>query len=544
MADTVALSPPDNHISLFDAAAVNGVAVAVGARSSSCDVLVEEFLSVCYRHSGQAWFSTDGQTWEKADSTDGSFDDGIVTRLTQVLPLGSGFVAAGQVILDRNDWRLGVWTSADGATWTRSALLHDPGALFGWPSLARAGSTLVTSAMVTRCETPLDVFGGFGFSVPAQNGRAFTSTDGTTWAAIDLGTIGLSRDDGPEACSRNPDGAGFLASGVTRGTVSQVGESVLWSGETGVFVTSDGVTWIEVPDVPALAEAQDYAVDHVHGRLVGTGPGDLLGLVAGQVVRGYAALKVAAFDGTSWRDWSEHAGGIPAFGKSDRYETVGLDDIVKTDDVAILAATVSDDSGTAVRATLYVSRATTFDPTARPTCTPAPAANCADVDLRDVDLHGADLTGIDFRRAVLDGVDLSGANLASALLDDASLETTNLSDANLTFASMKRIAASDSTFDGADLSGADATDASLGSSTGTIFRDAVLVSASWMSGELVNADFRGADLSRAFLFSVDLTGALFQGAAVEDVLWGGSTTCPDGFVLPDYDSDCIDHFIG
>ncbi|HEY7625820.1 MAG TPA: hypothetical protein VH761_02090, partial [Ilumatobacteraceae bacterium] len=191
-ADTTALSPPSSHIGINDVAGANGVIVAVGSQGSSCEVnALPDFGSACPRQDGVAWFTADGQTWHAGTSTDNSFVDGLVTALDDVAVTSAGFVAVGHVYLDRTTWQLGVWTSVDGQAWTRTALIADPSGVLSRPSLGIAGSTLFIAARVTRCEAPFEVFGGFGFTDPTANGRAYTSTNAVDWAPVDLVAAGL-----------------------------------------------------------------------------------------------------------------------------------------------------------------------------------------------------------------------------------------------------------------------------------------------------------------------------------------------------------------
>jgi uncharacterized protein YjbI with pentapeptide repeats len=140
-------------------------------------------------------------------------------------------------------------------------------------------------------------------------------------------------------------------------------------------------------------------------------------------------------------------------------------------------------------------------------------------DLREANLHGADLVEANLYMANLEGGDLSEANLRSANLIGAKLNKANLSGAHLVEAKCR------ADFSGADLrqailhwatliganlrhanlSGADLMEARLG---GLDPYDRVdLVGADLSGAKLMGADLNGADLSRANLIGADLRGA-------------------------------------
>lgn len=144
------------------------------------------------------------------------------------------------------------------------------------------------------------------------------------------------------------------------------------------------------------------------------------------------------------------------------------------------------------------------------------------VNLAGKDLSGLDLAGIDFKGAVLDGANLYGADLTGANLSGAKLRRARLDRATLI---------------GADFSDADLSDASVlrpnnfPTMTGTSsappprFTGARLVNAN-LNGRFDGVDFRGADLTSAFLGPRDpreevlitpmmqLRGADFSGASL------------------------------
>jgi uncharacterized protein YjbI with pentapeptide repeats len=111
------------------------------------------------------------------------------------------------------------------------------------------------------------------------------------------------------------------------------------------------------------------------------------------------------------------------------------------------------------------------------------------IDLRNVNLYGAEIPESNLSEANLNGADLSEANLSGANLNGANLIEANLIEANL---------------NGADLSEANLSGANL---IGANLNGAYLIRA-----DLIRADLIGADLSRADLIGANLSGANLSGA--------------------------------
>ena len=104
---------------------------------------------------------------------------------------------------------------------------------------------------------------------------------------------------------------------------------------------------------------------------------------------------------------------------------------------------------------------------------------------QDIDLTGADLSGLNLTDAFLRFSDLSGANLAGTNLHDADLISVKLNNANLTGADLTKASFSDTDFGGANLTGAN-------------------LSGYHYVGDFIN--FQGANLTDANLDSDDLKG--------------------------------------
>jgi len=126
-------------------------------------VVVGSTISEAGTHNGGAWRSTDGQSWSGA-TDDGSFKGAL---LMAVVHGPGGYVAVGAIGIDG-----AVWSSSDGATWSRV----DGGAF--------AGSPLVDVAT--------NGAGYLAIGRGATGGAAWTSTDGKSWRSA--GTIQGSED--------------------------------------------------------------------------------------------------------------------------------------------------------------------------------------------------------------------------------------------------------------------------------------------------------------------------------------------------------------
>lgn len=177
------------------------------------------------------------------------------------------------------------------------------------------------------------------------------------------------------------------------------------------------------------------------------------------------------------------------------------------------------------------------------------------------DLSGADLEGLDFSGADLSGAMMHGASLRNANLSDAKLIHTDLSDATLQGACLARAnllltdftaadlrdadlsfttpSASDQgmgltprgpRFHDTDLRGADlshaycyVSDFSGASLSGASFSNAILERANLANNDLSELEFSGANLSRANLEGSDLTGARLNRAAMIHTNLQGAT---------------------
>jgi Pentapeptide repeats (8 copies) len=128
--------------------------------------------------------------------------------------------------------------------------------------------------------------------------------------------------------------------------------------------------------------------------------------------------------------------------------------------------------------------------------------------------HARDLRGVPLARAALHGVDLS----------DVRLEYADLSGADLSRAVLRRSVLIGAEARGAQLTGADLSGARLMAADlrNADLRDAALAAASFTGADLRGADLRGANLTDAVFIGADLTGAMLDGARTEGALFGDS----------------------
>jgi len=128
---------------------------------------------------------------------------------------------------------------------------------------------------------------------------------------------------------------------------------------------------------------------------------------------------------------------------------------------------------------------------------PTVAMDCSGKDLRQVDWHGARLTGGRF-----DNADLRGAVLKKTLLTNASFNNARLGRADLS---------------GAQLVNCD-------------FMNASLVGTNLNGADLVNCDFMNADLRGAAMKGARLVNADFMEARLDGAIWSDGRRCRKGSV--------------
>jgi hypothetical protein len=123
---------------------------------------------------GAAWTSSDGRTWSLATETIEA------VAVNGVTAGGPGLVAVGMASETptpspaNETWMAAVWTSTDGATWSRVPPQPE---VLGGPDMQGMG-TVATGG------PGLVAVGG-----SSQGLTAWTSTDGTTWSLMDTATL-------------------------------------------------------------------------------------------------------------------------------------------------------------------------------------------------------------------------------------------------------------------------------------------------------------------------------------------------------------------
>jgi uncharacterized protein YjbI with pentapeptide repeats len=133
-----------------------------------------------------------------------------------------------------------------------------------------------------------------------------------------------------------------------------------------------------------------------------------------------------------------------------------------------------------------------------------PRMNLSNVNLRRADLSGANLSEANLNECVLIGADLKEANLGRTVLRGANLSGADLTGANLRGANLRG-----TNLRGAQLRGADLSDA--------VFWDADLTKASLWKAILRGTDFWEANLTKANLFGAKFVGPDFSGANLREV---------------------------
>jgi uncharacterized protein YjbI with pentapeptide repeats len=126
----------------------------------------------------------------------------------------------------------------------------------------------------------------------------------------------------------------------------------------------------------------------------------------------------------------------------------------------------------------------------------------------DVDLHGANLSGVSLGELNLIGVNLSGAYLVFANLRDASLDGANLSHATLLNSNLSMATLSRANLSGANIGGLEPSRADLS------------------RADLDHADLSGANLSRT-----NLSGANMRHANISGTVFDGACGVVEGLDL-------------
>jgi hypothetical protein len=178
------------------------------------------------------FYSADGRSWQ---STSGIQN---LVRFTSAIADSHGFEVAG-VVSASGGQSAAVWTSIDGASWTRTVL----GAITtnSEAQIHRVGMTLVVSDVVTLATGP---------------GTAWTSVDGKTWTKTDE-EHQVFWSDGSRAIAISDDGVFVSTDGLSWTKVSTSGDSnfspkgssvdFAAMGPSGLVVQYIGSVWLLLP---------------------------------------------------------------------------------------------------------------------------------------------------------------------------------------------------------------------------------------------------------------------------------------------------------
>jgi hypothetical protein len=214
----VASLPAPDGSDIAAAVAGSGGAVAVGTSGGAAAV----------------WRTQDGATWSVQSLP--PLGSGASEQLTAIAASGSGYVAGGYTQDSTAVKRATFWHSSDGSTWVRSTL-PEPAAATEVTGMAATGNFLVA----------------VGISGDERRGSslAWRSVDGgSSWQAVSSPSFASGR---MLAVAASPVGgaSGGLAGGSSGGGFSAVGENVDQTA-AAAWTSSDGSSWAAVPDQSAL----------------------------------------------------------------------------------------------------------------------------------------------------------------------------------------------------------------------------------------------------------------------------------------------------
>ncbi|WKZ81923.1 MAG: hypothetical protein QY307_07420 [Acidimicrobiia bacterium] len=177
------------------------------------------------------WTSEDGSNWLRVPFDETTFGGAFEQMMTSVVAAGPGLVAVGWTSSEV-DVDAGVWTSADGLTW--SPVPADPVAL-GGPDWQGMNSVTVGG--------PGLVAVGFEWSEGERHAAVWTSVDGLAWTRVPHDEAVF---DGPGEQMMNAvtaGGPGLVAVGL---------ESSYYDAAAAVWTSADGLVWTRVPHDEAV----------------------------------------------------------------------------------------------------------------------------------------------------------------------------------------------------------------------------------------------------------------------------------------------------
>ena len=183
------------------------------------------------------WTSTDGATWSRVPHDEDVFGGAHMQDITAG---GPGLVAVGAADSDA-----AVWTSTDGTTWSR--VPHDD-AIFGGAGQQSMASVTVGGPGLVAVGVDGEFVDG-GFDDRRSNAAVWTSTDGISWSRVphDEAIFGSPGVQGINVMSSvTAGGPGLVAvGGFASGRADGVGNS---RAGAVVWTSVDGIMWSRVAD--------------------------------------------------------------------------------------------------------------------------------------------------------------------------------------------------------------------------------------------------------------------------------------------------------
>src|SRR6266511_351325 len=148
-------------------------------------------------------------------------------------------------------------------------------------------------------------------------------------------------------------------------------------------------------------------------------------------------------------------------------------------------------------------------------------ANLSGADLSGARLGGTDLSRADLTEAYLSGVDLTEAYLIGADLTEAKLNYANLNGAKLNGAKLTETSLIEADLSGAVLSGTNLSGVKLSGAvlSGAVLSGTNLRNATLLTSRLINANFDGADLTKACLWETQRAGWSIKGVICDSIYW-------------------------
>jgi len=190
------------------------------------------------------WTSPDGASWSRVPHTEAIFGGDGAQQMFGVTAGGPGLVAVGfDGTLGNGAGNAAVWTSPDGFTWSR--VPHDE-AVFGGVGVQRMLSVTVAGPGLVAV----------GYDWPADtdlvDAAVWTSPDGVTWSRVPHDEAVFGGAGAQQMLSVTAGGPGLVAVG-SDGPLDEVdGQGDALAADAAVWTSPDGVTWSRVPHDEAV----------------------------------------------------------------------------------------------------------------------------------------------------------------------------------------------------------------------------------------------------------------------------------------------------